>query len=509
MQTNFHSFLTYLTNTLNPMSLEDNKLVKRALVLFRQGQVQNVTFDDPYLFGHVTEIKEFYITLNIIDPHKSNCSCDGKELCVHKLALFFNYFGQFSSVILWVDEWKNKQAATDPTQYAEPLEQEYGTWASFIKDKLAIFLPSDALINKYNFQRLQTNFEDAIKVHEPIEYEWAMLYKSIAYFLALKHIWNFSERDIISQLNQQFLSRFKTAINQYSQSPIFFQADKFHLSLLSNTRNEIFFNPVFSSTKWQVYRLLWSSRLSTVKQRADEIQILKENQENAFCIWAKVHLYLTNKDDLAALNTLKSVNFKQLENISILFEEFNSKKEFNRVLPIADWIIKERTDFLKNLCLNELSIRIFSKQIRIAAQELNRVDILEKFYKECLPSTSKDYLAFLYSQKNYSKWIDLLFISHQENLMLYYEEIKNIENTQPELTLPFYHREIYLLILQKDRTSYRQASRLLNHLREIYKNCNRLSEWNLFLNHLIENNRRLRAFQDELKRWNLHVSSNE
>lgn len=509
MQTNFHNFLTYLINNLNPISSNDNALVKKALVLFRQDQVQNVTFENPYLLGNVTGLKILNTSLNIFEPHESNCSCGSKDICEHKLALFFNYFNQFSSVSLWLNEWKNMQASTNShsLQYSKLLEREYDAWVCFFKEKITILFPNEEFINKYNLNRLHTHFEEDIKAHEPIEYEWAMLYKSIAYFTALKHIWSFIENDISSQLNQQFFSRFKITIHQYSQSPIFFQADKFHTSLLKETRSESFMEPTFSSSKWQVYRLLWSSRLTTVKQRAEEINILKENQKNSFYIWAMIHLQLANKEDLDAIDNLKSVNLNYLENTFTLFEEFISKKEYTRALPITEWIIKERADFLKKLSSNELSIRIFSKQIRMITQETNRFDLLEKFYKECLPFTSKDYLTYLYNQKNYSKWLELLFISQQGNLMFYFENIKNIEITYPEITLPFYHREINLLISQKDRNSYRQASRLLHHLSEIYLRCNRESEWNLFLNHLIENNRRLRAFQDELKRWNLHVSS--
>ncbi|MDF2556868.1 MAG: zinc finger family protein [Bacillales bacterium] len=511
MQANFHIFLTYLTKNLNPITPIENTIVKKALVLFRQEQVHNVVFESPNLYGSVAEVKIYHASLNIYDPHKSRCSCESKGLCEHKLALFFYYFSQFSSVSTLIDDWKNSQISKSSysNQFTEPLEQSYEKWTFFFKEKILELFPNENAINKYNFQRLQTSYDENIKVHEPLEYEWAMLYKTIAYFTALKHIWSFIENGISTQLDQQIFTRFKMMIHQYSQSPIFFQADKFHASLLLGTRSEVFKEPSFSSTKWQVFRLLWSSRLSTVKQRVEEIQILKENPKSTFNTWALVHLYFTNKEDLDAINSLKSTNNTHIENISVLFDEFISKKEYIRALPIADWIIKEHSDFLKPLSSNELSIRIISKQIRIITQESNRFDLLEKFYKDYLPSTSKDYLTFLFNQKSYTKWLELLFISQQGNLMFYFDDIKTIEITHPEITIPFYHREIYLLISQKDRASYRQASRLLHHLREIYNNCNRESEWNLFLNHLIEKNRRLRAFQDELKRWNLYVSSSK
>jgi hypothetical protein len=298
-------------------------------------------------------------------------------------------------------------------------------------------------------------------------------------------------------------------INLYNQSPIFFQADHFHQSLLAETRQQIFLESGFPNAKWHIYRLIWSPRISTVKQRTEEINYLNENHGDEFYLWASAHLLFTNKEDSAALSSLRSTKLNHLENILILLDEFIPKKEFSRILPIVEWMIKVYSDFLKNLTSNELLFRSFSKKMRIIALETNRFDLLERFYKECLPATDKDYLTLLYNQKKYTKWLDLLFVSQQESLMIYSEEIKRIEKTHPEIVLPFYHREIQLLVLQKDRTSYKQAARLLKQLRLIYTKSKRDNEWEIFMYQLINKNRRLRAFHDELKRWNLYVPSNE
>ena len=507
----YQDFQNYLTNTLNPTSLKDQKLVKRALVLFRQGMVQNITIENSQLFGNITEFNEIQITLNFIEPHKSQCSCEAERICAHKLAVFFSFLNQFSSVTIWVNEWKNSRLSINhySSQQSERLEQSYETWLDFFEEKLVSLFPKENEVNQVNIHSFLTLFEDTIDNQKPNEYEWILLYKSVGYLSALKYIWSFSNNALISQLNQQLFDRFKTMINLYNQSPIFFQADHFHQSLLAETRQQIFLETEFSNSKWHIYRLIWSPRISTVKQRTEEINYLIENQGNEFNLWASVHLLFTNKEDIAALNALRSTNLNQLENILILLDEFILKKEFSRILPIMEWMIKGYSDFLKNLTSNELLFRSFSKKMRIIALETNRLDLLEKFYKECLPATDRDYLTLLYNQKKYTKWLDLLFVSQQDSLMIYSEEIKRIEKTYPEIALPFYHREIQLLILQKDRTSYKQAARLLKQLKLIYKKSKRDKEWEFFMNQLIKKNRRLRAFQDELKRWNLYVPSNE
>ncbi|MDF2535208.1 MAG: zinc finger family protein [Bacillales bacterium] len=507
----YQDFQNYLTNTLNPTLLKDQKLVKRALVLFRQGKVLNITIENTQLLGNITDFNETYITLNFIEPHKSQCSCEAERICEHKIALFFSFLNQFSSVTNWVNEWKNSRLSINhySSHQFDWLEQNYETWVDFFEKNLALLLPRENEVDRINIYSFLTLFEDAIDNQKPTEYEWILLYKSVGYLSALKYIWSLTNNAILSQLNQQLFDRFKTMINLYNQSPIFFQADSFHQSLLAETRHQIFLESGFSDAKWHIYRLIWSPRISTVKQRTEEINYLKENQGDEFYLWASVHLLFTNKEDSSALNSLRSANLNHLENVLILLEEFILKKEFSRILPIVEWMIKGYSDFLKNLTSNELLFRSFSKKMRIIALETNRLDLLEKFYKECLPATDKDYLTLLYNQKKYTKWLDLLFVSQRESLMIYSDEIKSIEKTNPEIALPFYHREIQLLILQKDRTSYKQAARLLKQLKLIYKKSKRDNEWEVFMYQLIKKNRRLRAFHDELKRWNLYVPSNE
>ena len=81
--------------------------------------------------------------------------------------------------------------------------------------------------------------------------------------------------------------------------------------------------------------------------------------------------------------------------------------------------------------------------------------------------------------------------------------MKEIQKEQPEVLLPILHLQVVNLIAAKNRSSYREAVRYLKKLRTIYKKAKQVDVWESYIHFISEENKRLRAFQEELKKGKL------
>ncbi|MDT2246553.1 hypothetical protein P7H16_05635 [Paenibacillus larvae] len=79
-------------------------------------------------------------------------------------------------------------------------------------------------------------------------------------------------------------------------------------------------------------------------------------------------------------------------------------------------------------------------------------------------------------------------------------ELKAVEETDPALLLPLYHQSIERAILEKNRSSYKIAVRLLKELQEYYRILGRELQWKQYITFLSDKYARLRAFQEEFKK---------
>ena len=69
--------------------------------------------------------------------------------------------------------------------------------------------------------------------------------------------------------------------------------------------------------------------------------------------------------------------------------------------------------------------------------------------------------------------------------------------------LPILHLQVVRLIASKNRSSYREAVRYLKKLRTIYKKLKQVNTWDSYIHYISDTNKRLRAFQEELKKGKL------
>ncbi|WP_134685079.1 SWIM zinc finger family protein [Brevibacillus migulae] len=122
--------------------------------------------------------------------------------------------------------------------------------------------------------------------------------------------------------------------------------------------------------------------------------------------------------------------------------------------------------------------------------------------KGMLPRSFPEYAAYLLEDNQLKQWLDVHFSMGTPYLELA-EHSKRLEETDPHLLLPLYVREINRLILSRSRTGYQEAVKLLKKVRSCYQKLDQQRRWDAYIEQLAGKHRRLRTFQEELRRGNL------
>lgn len=120
-----------------------------------------------------------------------------------------------------------------------------------------------------------------------------------------------------------------------------------------------------------------------------------------------------------------------------------------------------------------------------------------------LPYSKEIYEETLLRYGRWQQWMDVQLSSGKEPLELRVSVLQPIEKEAPELLLPFYHQAVERHILQKNRSSYKAAVKLLKRLNKLYKKMKREERWDQFLEAFTSRHSRLRALQEELRKGKL------
>lgn len=120
-----------------------------------------------------------------------------------------------------------------------------------------------------------------------------------------------------------------------------------------------------------------------------------------------------------------------------------------------------------------------------------------------LPGTRRMYEQKLIEHGKWREWMDCQLSTGSDPLEFRVSELQPIEKEAPELLLPFYHQAVERCILQKNRSGYKQAVKMLKRISKIYKKLKLEERWELFIAAFTFRHSRLRALQEELRRGKL------
>ncbi|WP_054954888.1 SWIM zinc finger family protein [Paenibacillus dakarensis] len=122
---------------------------------------------------------------------------------------------------------------------------------------------------------------------------------------------------------------------------------------------------------------------------------------------------------------------------------------------------------------------------------------------DMLPYSKDIYQETLLAHGKWQEWMDYQLSTGREPLEFRVSVLQPIEKNAPELLLPFFHQAVERYILQKNRSSYKSAVKLLKRLAKLYKKLKQEERWENFITAFSERHSRLRALQEELRRGKL------
>ncbi len=120
-----------------------------------------------------------------------------------------------------------------------------------------------------------------------------------------------------------------------------------------------------------------------------------------------------------------------------------------------------------------------------------------------LPYSASIYEELLLSRGHWREWIDYQLSRGSEPLDYRVSVLQPIEKEAPALLLPFYHQAVERYVLQKNRSSYKAAVKLLKRLAKLYAKLKQDERWEAFFYEFTDRHSRLRALNEELRKGKL------
>ncbi|KAB2336547.1 SWIM zinc finger family protein [Cytobacillus depressus] len=517
-----------LKDMLSPRIEEDERLVQKGLLLFRQRLVSQIRFDGTNISGVVQDVMPARVLLDLDYINLSECSCPADGFCRHQLAVFFQLLSQATSVMDWAADWRKPlkeskavqllglQTARDLLTSSSRQKPDYDRWVAAFHESFTAIMTRNGEPKPYTISELFHIYTRQWKANAPFEQEWKLLYHLIGYFFSFKYLMKLStelghSREIINRyylhLFEDLIQDIVDATEKLSVHSLPFAFDEFIEKFKADSADILMGEFTLDFEQIQIYRLLWAKFFKKKAWCQEEVAKLRAIENKNFPISVGItHQHILLGDDEIALDQLSGTDKWLTPYFLYWLGLFTSHKEWKRMGPYVEEFIKKLREYIHiedNHYANRSFTNMAIRAIQPYCTEAGRQDLYEKALFELLPYSFSEYEDILFENEDFARWTDLQAMLNYDIDMLPKSRIKVIEKAEPSLLLPLYHQSVQSHIAHKGRDHYRQAVRKLKKLRTLYKKLKRQDDWAFFLEALLEKTKRLRAFQEECKRGKL------
>lgn len=518
-----------LKGILRPENEEDVKLIQKGLLIFRQQLVYQMKFEGDAVLASVQDVTPVQVRLDLHFLEVSECSCPAEGFCRHQLAVFFQALSQVGRVSTWIEEWrqplKAKKAATtwglqtarDLLKASDRQKTDYEDWKATCTNSFTAIMRGQGEPKPYVIPELFRVYWKRIKADAPLEQEWRTLFELVCSVHSLNLLTDLSAElghadGVITRyyrfLFHSLIEEAEDAIDKLSIHSLPFAFDSFIEKLKDDAQSLLNVEYGLQYEGVHLYRLLWSQLFKKSNWRSAELRRLKERaDEESFSdsIGLVHHYFLAKKDD-QALAKIVQLQEAAVPYLLYWLEQLSVVKEWKRLGPFVEYFVARLHDYLLELsnydaCIDFSGIALDA--IAPYCAESRRSDLFERSLVQTLPYSYREYDQFLYERKNFDKWAELQAFIGFDIHMLPKDQVKEVQKLDPVVLLPLYHQAVQKSIEQKNRSSYKEAVKLLKKLRTIYKKEKRVQEWDDYMERLTQQTKRLRAFQEECKRGKL------
>jgi hypothetical protein len=520
-----------LNTMFKPEVEEDARLVQKGLMLYRQGTVHHLKYMVKSIWATVQDVTPVRVYINVSDPEESSCTCPAGSFCRHRLAAFFQAYGDIASVSDWVEAWRKPakeqlnaekwglQRAKDLVKKDTRTGHDYDSWAASFRESFEEIVKGQGEPKAYVVPGLFRSYIRRVEVSAPLEAVWKNLYMiaaSVHSFNLLTDLAGELGHDDMPTMDRYYRPLFEDLFNDaeeyierlaYGTMP--FSFDAFLEKLKDETIGLTVPEASVGYDRIDLYRLLWEKLLKNAGWREAErtrLEAFGDDKRDQIEEIALIHQLVLAKQDGEALKRFTALPVGSLPYMFYWLDGFRVQREWNRMGPFIEYLVQQLRNYLKHLgdyyaC--KKFTRYALKLVGAFTREIGRGELYDRALAQAMPYSFYEYEDSLFEKKQYEQWGELQSYFGFEYNSISSERIKVLQKEAPEVLIPLYHQMVGDLIEMKNRSSYKQAARLLKKLRTVYKKMKRIPEWEEFFGKLLVRTKRLRAFHEECTRSKL------
>ncbi|WP_090737362.1 SWIM zinc finger domain-containing protein [Paenibacillus sp. Mc5Re-14] len=522
--------------------------IKRGFQYFKQGKVKEFAMPDADHIAAVVDGNELYeVDLHLSAFAASRCTCPVRTNCKHMIAVLLNYANeQERSVHALVNAHSagftrlaaKADTRTPPTfrsnlslEHKETTRDALSKTASNIPDMPVsewhdLFDQCIALnhVHTQNSQYVQSALASIYAVKPQLSSGMQQLYGLHAHLRVLEKlvpqtpVTGYPTHTYMGYYTQIAADELKEAIERDFESPLELTDEPMHEArmaetlaylrrkMLTESRNGTY----FSDTYYQFWLYWVHPARQDSNIYTEELQHLHAAEEEHSATLARLPwmlaqswMYVYQAQDHKAWELLQEAErafpLKISSSQLLLFlHALRQAEDWGRLKDglrhIGPLLHSHRDDHLQDYMHDwELVLQ------HLPEAEEDMWDTL----KGMLPFAGGMYEEALLAHEKWRQWIDYQLSIRSEPLSFRVSVLQPIEKNAPELLLPFYHQAVERYVLEKNRSSYKAAVKLLKRLFKLYKKMKQETRWELFFTTFTSRHSRLRALQEELRKGKL------
>jgi SWIM zinc finger len=519
---------------LSPKDEDDRNLIKKGLILYRQGSIYNVSTTSHSVSAKVQDVTSVQVELDLDDFVMSTCTCPSQTICRHRIATFLYVYASVDRVGTFVDLWKDEKPVEEilksvrkASSFFKP-EKEYedsslASWIAFFDREYDEWFEHVSSPNQL-FQSLYHHYYSSIKKKAPKSPEMKQFFivqASVTVFLKILKLLNetnpteYMLQHIIYPYIDQLIDNVGAAIREMKRYALPFALDPLLVDSVERFRELLYTSKHYQYERSNLYQLLWIELLRRDKFISIEREWLEEKlqdelkQESPYAVemeTALMHMDFLQSRDEQIFTTLRKLTPAALPFTFNWIEDILKKKNWKRLSGWVSYLMDHTPEYMNSpIHFDEKrqTIRYMLNLIKEYSDAMKDEQLFENACRSMLPFSYAEYDDFLLKKEKYRIWIELQTLLGFSLFELDSYVLKEIEKKEPGVLLPIYVKSVQDEIKMKTRDNYKQAVRYLKRIKAQYKKLKREEVWENYILQLSEEYKRLRAFREELKKGKL------
>ncbi|WP_338751935.1 hypothetical protein [Bacillus sp. FJAT-52991] len=510
---------------------KDREIVNEGFELLENNHAQVNMATERLISGSVLTDEGLYkVGLDLEFPSFSTCSCTEESWCPHQIAIFFQAYEEIDVADEWLKDWRSSKAdltaipgvmkASNLLNNRVTAEDGPEAWMTkvhrTVREKLAVDVIKG---NPYALESEGRQVLETLLKHKPSKREWQPLYELYVNFGLLTYMMKLlNDSNIAPELWQRSGASFlyylveeaADAAASISVHALPFEFDDYIHYLQQETADII--SPqwhLFAEQRIDLYRHLWNELFKREAWRKEErlrLEQLSRQPKDVVLSIAYLHqLLLSNQLELFAKEANK-LEEDVLEYYMFWLHDVFSLKQYEKARMLLTLLEQKLEHYLQQLGDSFHCRRFVNWLLTYCDQEwlmMKEPLLYRSLLERMLPYSYSDLSMYLLNMDRIQEWVELQSWIGYDLVELDRIGLKEAQKFAPQEVLPLYHHGIDLLVSQRNRDSYKKAVRYLKRLRTLYKKLKRTDRWEQYVTALLEETKRLRAFQEECRKGKL------